>query len=268
MKHKVLVCFLLFGVDYVFGQEKAFHPIPALSYHNVRIYSEQNSAYFITPERLEEHIKRLKEAGYQSVLPSEIEAYFYQGKNLAEKSVLISFDDTRVDHYFAAAPILEKYGLCGTFFIMTVSIGKPGYMTKDQIKDLSDRGHAIGLHTWDHKDLRKIVKDQWEIQIDKPKALLEEITDKAVNSLAYPYRLWNPLVIHEVKARGLLSAFQLGGNLDSSNPVFSLPRILVPGTWSGERLVGEIEGKFDQVKSVVCSNTSRYPFPPLDVAER
>jgi peptidoglycan/xylan/chitin deacetylase (PgdA/CDA1 family) len=241
MKQFVVVCLLFFWVGYVFGQEKAFHPIPALSYHNVRTYSTQDPAYFITPERLEEHIKRLKEAGYQSVLPSELEAYFYQGENLAEKSVLISFDDTRADHYFAAAPILEKYGFRGTFFIMTVSIGKPGYMTKDQIKDLSDRGHAIGLHTWDHQDLRKIGEDQWKIQIDKPKALLEEITEKTVTSLAYPYGLWNPLVIHEVKARGLLSAFQLGGNLDSCDPVFSLTRILVPGDWSGNRLAIEIK---------------------------
>ena len=60
MKQLVLICFLLFGVDFVFGQEKALHPIPALSYHNVRLYSSQNPAYFITPERLEEHIKRLK----------------------------------------------------------------------------------------------------------------------------------------------------------------------------------------------------------------
>lgn len=226
------------------GQQAAFRAVPSLSYHNVRPYTTQDPAYFISPDRLNEHVKKLKELGYRSVLPEQIEESFYLGKKLPEKSVLISFDDTRADHFLAAAPILEKYGFRGVFYIMTVSIGKPGYMSKAQIKELSDRGHAIGLHTWDHQDLRKLPEDQWKIQIDKPKVLLEEITGRKVSSLAYPFGLWNVQVVQEVKTRGLSSAFQLGGKMDPKDPVFSLPRILVPGNWSADRLVKEIETRF------------------------
>jgi peptidoglycan/xylan/chitin deacetylase (PgdA/CDA1 family) len=227
-----------------FSQEISLPTIPALSYHNVRAFTTQNPAYFITPEEFEKQIKKLKEAGFQTVLPKDIEEVFLAGKKKEAKSVMISFDDTRADHYASAAPILEKYGFRGTFFIMTVSIGKPGYMDRDQIRDLSDRGHAIGLHTWDHQDLRKIAADQWKIQIDEPKALLEEITGKKVTSLAYPFGLWNPEVILQIKARGLKSAFQLGGKADPNDPIYSLPRILVPGNWLGDRLLKEIESRF------------------------
>lgn len=37
---------------------------------------------------------------------------------------------------------------------MTVSIGRPNYMTKDQIKQLSDEGNVIGSHTWDHHNVK------------------------------------------------------------------------------------------------------------------
>lgn len=238
------LCLGMIFMGVCLAQQVAFKAVPALSYHNVRPYTTQDPAYFISPERLEEHLKKLKELGFQSVLPEQVEGSFYQGKKLPAKPILISFDDTRADHFLAAAPLLEKYGFRGVFYIMTVSIGKSGYMTKAQIKELSDRGHAIGHHTWDHQDLRKLPADQWKIQIDKPKALLEEITGKKVTSLAYPFGLWNPQAIQELKTRGLRSAFQLGGKMDPSDPVFSLPRILVPGNWSADRLVKEIENRY------------------------
>jgi peptidoglycan/xylan/chitin deacetylase (PgdA/CDA1 family) len=248
MIRMIFIFYVIFFTQSSFGQTIGNLSIPALSYHNVRTYTTQNPAYFITPERLEEQLKKLKELGYKTVLPSEVESVFYEESQIPEKSILISFDDTRVDHYLSAAPVLEKYGFRGTFFIMTVSIGKPGYMTKAQIKELSDRGHAIELHTWDHQDLRKIAEDQWKIQIDRPKALLEEITGKPVTSLAYPFGLWNSAVVLQIKSRGLSSAFQLGGKLATTDPVFSLPRILVPGNWTGDRLINEIENRFSSGK--------------------
>ncbi|MBS4072028.1 MAG: polysaccharide deacetylase family protein [Algoriphagus sp.] len=245
MRQSLLILgFWVIGVAYCLGQQASFQPVPALSYHNVRPYSTQDPAYFIDPERLEEHMKKLKDLGFQSVLPEHIEASFYQGKKLSAKPILISFDDTRADHFLAAAPILEKFGFRGVFYIMTVSIGKSGYMTNSQIKELSDRGHAIGLHTWDHQDLRKLPEDQWKIQIDKPKALLEEVTGRKVTSLAYPFGLWNSKAVQELKSRGLRSAFQLGGKMDPIDPIFTMPRILVPGNWSAERLVKEIDSRF------------------------
>ncbi|MFL0682558.1 MAG: polysaccharide deacetylase family protein [Algoriphagus aquaeductus] len=244
MNRWFITLFLTLGTGLGFSQEISLPMIPALSYHNVRTFTSQDPAYFITPEEFEKQVKKLKEAGFQTVLPKDFEEGFLAGKKKESKSVMISFDDTRADHYASAAPILEKYGFRGAFFITTVSIGKPGYMNREQIRDLSDRGHAIGLHTWDHQDLRKIAADQWEIQIDRPKALLEEITGKKVTSLAYPFGLWNPEVIRQIKARGLKSAFQLGGKADPNDPIYSLPRILVPGNWSGDRLLKEIESRF------------------------
>ena len=237
-----LIAVLWLSVVEVNAQQAKFAPVAALSYHNIK--EGKPEVYFISPQAFEAQVKTLKGSGFVSVLPQDVEDAYYKGKVLPEKAVLISFDDTRLNHYEQAAVILEKYGFRGVFFIMTVSLGKPNYMNKEQLADLSARGHAIGHHTWDHQDLRKLPADQWEKQIDRPKALLENAIGKPVTSLAYPYGAWNQQAIEEIKKRGLRSAYQLSGEADAQYPIFTLKRILVNGLWSGERLLKEIDAQF------------------------
>ena len=84
---------------------------------------------------------------------------------------MISFDDARGSQYSIAAPILEKYGFRGVFFIMTVCINKPGYLSAQQIKDLYRRGHVIAAHSYDHPYLTKLSSSEWGSELEKPKKL-------------------------------------------------------------------------------------------------
>lgn len=72
--------------------------------------------------------------------------------------VVLTFDDGFAEHYTKVAPILEKYGLRGTFNIIVSRVGQPGFMTWAQIRDLSKRGHAIENHTFSHPNLVELVK--------------------------------------------------------------------------------------------------------------
>jgi hypothetical protein len=57
MKNRILIVFLMLWAAIGQGQEVSIPAIPALSFHNVRVYSNQNPAYFISPERTERWIK-------------------------------------------------------------------------------------------------------------------------------------------------------------------------------------------------------------------
>ncbi len=212
--------------------------IPILSYHNVQTNPKKPSAYFISSVAFEKQIKHLKENGYHTVLPDDIYNHYTKGTTLPEKPIMLSFDDTR------KAPLLEKYGFKGTFFIMTVAIGKKNYMTGAEIKMLSERGHCIGHHTWDHQDLRKLPIKEWNTQIDKPKKKLEEIIGKEVQYLAYPFGLCNDYAVTELKKRNFKGAFQLSGKQDKNDPLCSIRRRRVPGNWDGVRLLKEISASF------------------------
>ncbi len=67
-----------------------------------------------------------------------------------ETEVIFTFDDGGVSFYTLVAPIIEKYGYKGIFFISTKYINTPGFMTSNQIKELAQRGHTIGSHSHTH----------------------------------------------------------------------------------------------------------------------
>ena len=160
------------------------------------------------------------------------------------KPVMITFDDTRLDQYTEALPALEKHGFKAAFFIMTVSLGRPGYMSRDQVAELARKGHSIGSHTWDHQNVKKYQGDDWVTQIEKPSRQLQEITGQSTEYFAYPFGLWNPQAIPELKKRGLKMAFQLADKPDPNDPLFTVRRIIVPGSMSGSSMLKAMRNSF------------------------
>lgn len=83
----------------------------------------------------------------------EVGKFEEQVKALADRrDVVFTFDDGGVSFMTIAAPILEKYGKRGVFFISTKYIGTGGFLTKEQVKELEKRGHVIGSHSHSHPD--------------------------------------------------------------------------------------------------------------------
>ena len=66
----------------------------------------------------------LARLGYQSVSGDDLLTFLRQERSLPKKSVLISFDDGYLDNYVYAHPILARYGLSATLFIVTGWIGQ------------------------------------------------------------------------------------------------------------------------------------------------
>lgn len=66
------------------------------------------------------------------------------------KDVLLTFDDGGSSAHSPIAGMLEELGWRGHFFVTTDWIGRPGFLTADQIRELDGRGHAIGSHSSSH----------------------------------------------------------------------------------------------------------------------
>lgn len=206
--------------------------VPILCYHQIRDWKPTDSktakGYIIPPASFREQIKMLADSGYHTILPDQLYAYLTKGAPLPHKPVMLTFDDTDLDQYTIALPEMEKYGFKGVFFVMTVSLGRPHYMSKEQVKDLSDKGNCIGSHTWDHHNVKKYQGQDWVTQIDKPTKQLETITGKQIRYFAYPFGLWNHEAIPELKKRGMIAAFSLYDKRDQTDPLFTIRRIIVP----------------------------------------
>jgi peptidoglycan/xylan/chitin deacetylase (PgdA/CDA1 family) len=222
--------------------------VPVLCYHQIRDWKPTDSKsakdYIIPVNTFKEHMKMLADSGYHTILPDEYYAYLNTGATLPEKPIMISFDDTEYNQYAIAAPTLKKYGFKAVYFIMTVSLGRPNYMTRAQVKELSEAGNVIGSHTWDHHNVKKYAGKDWETQIDKPTKTLEEITGKKIEHFAYPFGLWNADAFPELKKRGMKSAYALSEKRDQNDPLFTIRRIIASGYWSPRTLSNSIRNSF------------------------
>lgn len=226
--------------------------VPILCYHQIRNWKASDGKvgkdYIVEEQNFKDQVKMLADSGYHSILPDQLYAYLNTGAALPSKPIMFTFDDTDMDQFTVAAPTLKKYGFKAVYFIMTVSIGRKGkfvdYMTREQIKALSDAGNVIGSHTYDHKNFKKYTGKDWEEQLDKPTKKLEEITGKKMTEFAYPFGLWNAEGIPELKKRGFKMAFALSTKRDEKEPLFTIRRIIASGYWSPKTLSNSIKNSF------------------------
>ena len=210
--------------------------VPILCYHHIKDLKPgdgpMTKTYSVSPAHFAEQMKALKDKGYETILPLQLYNYLLYGGSLPAKPVILSFDDTDEEQFSVAYPEMKKYGFKGIFFIMTVSINRPHYMTKEQLKTLSDDGNAVEAHTWDHHMVTKYQGEDWEKQLVQPKKKIEEITGKSADYFAYPFGLWNKAAFPELKKAGYKMAFSLASKRDSTQPLYTVRRMIVAGQWS------------------------------------
>lgn len=234
--------------------------VPVLCYHHIRelqMPSRALNGYEVTVAQFKAQMKALADSGYQTVLPDQLYNYLVYGDPLPPKPVMITYDDTDEEQFSIAKPEMDKYGFKGVYFLMTISIGRPRYMTKEQIKQLADEGHAVASHTWDHhrvdrykyeneieeRGRKKIVND-WEQQLGKTKKDIEAITGKPVVDFAYPFGIWSKDAIPEIRKQGYRMAFQLSTKRDSTEPLYTVRRMIVAPTWSAEGMLRVMKSTF------------------------
>ncbi len=210
--------------------------VPVLCYHHIREpkpgQSESMKSYSVSPAQFAEQMRALKDSGYETILPDQLYEYLVHGAKLPPKPVMLSFDDTDEEQFTIGETEMRKYGFKGVYFIMTISINRPRYMSKEQLKQLADSGNVIEAHTWDHHMVTKYKGADWDTQLVKPTKQLEAITGKPVKYFAYPFGLWNQAAIPELKSRGYKLAFILSTRRDSTEPLYTIRRMIVPGQWS------------------------------------
>ena len=205
--------------------------IAVLAYHHFGVPAAGD--YDVPLNKFEMHLKWLKHNDYESVSPQQLVDAIHDGYTLPAHPVMITFDDDNSEQYTDAAPLLEKYGYRGAFFIDTVTIGKRYFMTADQLKDLERRGHTLGTHTWDHRDLAILTMDEVKDQLNRSESDLEEVLGHKPLFMSYPFGAYNAEIVAELEARGYHGAFRLRDHADPVvDPAFMIHRQIIPGVWS------------------------------------
>lgn len=224
----LVVCTVVFGVYTAMYPPKG---IPILAYHMI---NDGKSAYSVSSEQFEQHLQYLQEQGYTTISLLDF-AKAKKGKlTLPEKPIVITFDDGYKDNYTTALPLLERYGMKASVFMVVNDIGRKGYLTLDELKDMERRGIEIGSHTANHLPLESLDADKKKEEIAISKLLLEWKGLKTVFFLAYPngsYDKESRQFLKESEYLGALTGVS-GLNTEATDP-YILRRINVSNPWFG-----------------------------------
>jgi len=193
---------------YAFQNKKE---LPVIMYHSILRDKNYTGKYVVTPEKIEEDIKYLKEKGYKSVLPSDLVEYAKGNKELPEKPYMITLDDGAYNNLTYLLPILQKFDECAVINIVgkyTESFSISGetspqysYLKWEDIDTLIESGrieignHSYNFHSQNNRNGAKIkkyenkeeYKNLFYCDTEKTEQLLKDNNNYKPLVYAYPF---------------------------------------------------------------------------------
>lgn len=219
--------------------------VPILLYHNIsETYINGQADMHITPDMFEEHMKTLNDAGYTAVSITDA----VSGAAMPENPVVITFDDGYYSNYEFGYPILQKYNMCGTIFVITDKMGNfdTSYRHFDwnTAREMESGGTIeILSHTNSHSRLSQVSDIQLVLELRQSKYIIEKELNKKCNILAAPYGDFDERTFIQAKKAGYDAICRVGdiGINVPTYGIMSLRRYTVHGDMNGADLLNLIK---------------------------
>lgn len=164
--------------------------IPIIIYHAFNTPEPAGDIYklFSTQERFEENVTTLLSDGYTFITLEELYQYNKGELALPEKVCILTMDDGWLGCYTEAYPVLQKYNVPTTIFIVSNLVGTEGYFSWEQAKEMYDSGLAkLHIHGKSHIDYSTVSKEKLVSDFTEAHRELEEkMGAKIQKIMAYP----------------------------------------------------------------------------------
>jgi peptidoglycan/xylan/chitin deacetylase (PgdA/CDA1 family) len=134
------------------------------------------------------------------VITDDYSMQAYVPEGFSRGLVTLTFDDGWQDIYTNGLPLMNKYGLTSTQYIVSGYVNGPKYMTAAQIKAFQSKGHEIGSHTVSHANLVTLTPAQLTAELQNSQTQIRSLfgTNTAFN-IASPYGSYNDNVVTNMK---------------------------------------------------------------------
>jgi peptidoglycan/xylan/chitin deacetylase (PgdA/CDA1 family) len=183
-----------------------------LVHHGVGVVAdgEDPDRLVVSPSHLESQLRLLLRLGYRFVTAREALERFPAGR-LPGSTAMLTFDDGWRDALTVVAPLLERLGVRASFYVCPgtwgaqhASVGGPAgaLLTRDEARELHERGMEVASHTLSHPDLRGLDDAALAAELRDSKAAIEELTGAPCRTFAYPFGLFDARVRAAVGAAG------------------------------------------------------------------
>jgi peptidoglycan/xylan/chitin deacetylase (PgdA/CDA1 family) len=187
-----------------------YHSISASELRRFRPFTVQ-------PERFEEQARYIRDEGYSALTISEL-IRMRDANALPEKAVVLTFDDGFADFHETALPILVRYRLMATLYVVSGYLGRTSewldyadakslrLLSWPQLAEIEKNGIEIGAHTLSHPPLDTLPLGRARDEIVLSKRHLEDRLGVDIKSFAYPYGYYSKSVRDLVVSAGYTSA--------------------------------------------------------------
>ncbi len=225
----VLALLLLAMTGFFFWQREYHRPylyspnMKTLLYHLVADETYGEYTYlFVKTEDFEAQLMEIQARGFETYFADEPQ------RANGKPGVVLTFDDGYADNYTTVFPLLQKYNMKATIFLITDTIGTAGHLTEEQILEMSESGLVhFGSHTASHAKLDSLSQEALREEFETSKANIEDITGKPVTALAYPNGIYNDTVRAAAVEAGYRLAYTTDGPVEVYYENSMLPRYYV-----------------------------------------
>ncbi len=170
-----------------------------------------------------QHINSIKNEGYNFLVPSLLPTVFFEEKS--KKTFLLTIDDGYLSFYKNAWPYLKDNKIPFLIFISTEAVGKKGYMSWKQIKEIERYEFVfIGNHSHSHDYLINFSFEEFKQDIKKSIEIFKTNLGYNPNFFSYPFGEWNSKQKRFISEHFDFAFGQHSGVIDLNKDQYELPR--------------------------------------------
>ena len=224
---KLLLLVLLYGICLTKVQSAVI-----LQYHHVSDNTPASTS--ISPGQFKKHLEYLKSQEFRVVPLSDVMNSITKQQPIADKTVVIIFDDAYLDIFTQARPLLEEYNYPYTVFINPELVEKryKDYLSWQQIKTMADKGVIIANHGLKHDSATRkadnITDKEWLLRysynIIEAEQMIKEKNGQNWQYFSYPYGEYSPAIQNWLRDNGYIGFSQQSGAVGLATDLTSVPR--------------------------------------------
>ena len=168
-------------------------------------------------------INIIKDKKYTFENPKDFDLNFNNPKT--KKKVLITIDDAFSSFYNHAWPYLKENKIPFILFVSTEPVGKNGYMSWEQIKEIEKEKFAfIGNHSHSHDYLLDLNFENFKKDINKSIEIFKKKLGYNPIFFSYPFGEYSLEQINYIKKKFKYAFGQHSGVIDLNKNIYELPR--------------------------------------------
>lgn len=191
---------------------------------------------YTSPHRFERQLSYLKRNAFRFMNASQMIDHYRSEGRFPDRTLCLTFDDGWKDNFTHAFPVLQKFGIPATIFLVVTCLGERStkvaaegegpreHMSTDNIREMARAGIEFGSHTMNHLLFNRSTEQEIENEVGESKKWIENMLQKECRVFAYPAGFHTEFARDAVRRAGYIAAFSTVYGDNDHQDLFALNR--------------------------------------------